>query len=110
MIAMTMSAGATTDAVLPTEPPVEALTTPAPAATRTRKKVPITSPNSRRHSYVRSEKSRAHAGIGGPTVILAVPAGAAWTSSTAVGDWVPGGEPGPALWSAFTAQTVAKVR
>jgi hypothetical protein len=71
MIAMTMSAGATTDAVLPTDPPVEALTTPAPAATRTRKKVPMASPKSRRHSYWRSEKSRAHNGVGGPASILA---------------------------------------
>jgi hypothetical protein len=50
MIAITMSAGATTDAVRPTDPPLAALTTPAPAATRRRKNVPTNSAKMRRHS------------------------------------------------------------
>src|SRR5579863_4461576 len=45
MMAMTMSPGATTAASRPTLPGITELTTPAPAATRTRKNVPNTSAN-----------------------------------------------------------------
>ena len=50
MMAITMRAGATTEAPRPTPPWVNALMTPAPAAAVTRKNVPTTSAHSRRHS------------------------------------------------------------
>ena len=57
MIAITISAGATTRAAAGTAcPPNRAFTIPAPAATRTRKKVPSSSANSRRPSYRSSQK------------------------------------------------------
>ncbi len=57
-----MRPGATTSALRPIAPMWSALTTTAPAATSTRKNVPITSAKTRRHSYERFEKSRTHAG------------------------------------------------
>jgi hypothetical protein len=51
MMAATISPGAVTRAPYGTaSPPKRALTIPAPTATKTRKKVPRTSANSRRHS------------------------------------------------------------
>ena len=82
--AMTMSAGATTADTRPTEPREAASTTGAPAATNTRKKVPTTSANRRRHSYRRSKKSRAQGGVGGPTSSLAF-AGLVWISTVVAG-------------------------
>ena len=62
MTAITISAGATTLAPYGTAlPPNRALTMPPPTATRTRKKVPRTSENSRRASYRSSQKSNSPA-------------------------------------------------
>jgi hypothetical protein len=83
---MTMSAGATTSALRPTEPPVAALTTPAPAAPSTKKKVPTTSAKSRRHSYCMSKKSRAQMGVGGTSGTRAAFAECTSTSSLRVGE------------------------
>ena len=62
MTAITIRAGATTRALYGTAwPPNRALTMPPPTATSTRKKVPRTSANRRRHSYRSSQKSVARA-------------------------------------------------
>src|ERR1700691_699523 len=62
MIAITISAGATTSAGPGmTWPPNLALTIPPPAATRTRKNVPSNSEKTRRHSYRLSQKSKRRA-------------------------------------------------
>jgi hypothetical protein len=50
MIDITMRPGATTSADRLTSPWLSAETTPAPAATTTKRNVPNTSANSRRHS------------------------------------------------------------
>ena len=58
MIAMTIRAGATTKAGAGMAwPPNFAFTIPPPAATRTSRKVPKTSENRRRPSYLSSKKS-----------------------------------------------------
>jgi hypothetical protein len=62
MMAATISAGATTLAPYGTAlPPKRALTMPPPTATRTRKKVPSSSENSRRPSYRSFQKSNSPA-------------------------------------------------
>ena len=62
MMAITISAGATTLAPYGTAlPPNLALTMPPPTATRTRKKVPSSSENRRRPSYLSSQKSNSPA-------------------------------------------------
>jgi hypothetical protein len=59
MIAITISAGATTSATDGIAwPPNLAFTIPPPTATRTRKKVPSSSEKTRRHSYLESQKSK----------------------------------------------------